>query len=87
MSRKGQGLPMQTIVIAILVILVLGFLSYILVAKGIGPFSKALAECTEKGGVCKKSPCNPTTEIKSFAGCFDADNEFQKENVCCLSLT
>ena len=89
MKTKAQGLPMNTIIIAVLVLAVLGFVGYMLAAKGIGPFAKGLGECKDKGGECKES-CTAGMEIKSFKGCYtktDGKDDYKKDWVCCIPVT
>ncbi len=50
-SKKGQGLPLNTIVIAAIVLIVMVVLIYIFVG-GMGQTTEKLQSCTEKGGTC-----------------------------------
>ncbi len=50
-SKKGQGLPMNTIVIAALVLVVLVVLIMIFTGR-MGGFTRSIQDCAEKGGEC-----------------------------------
>ena len=96
MNKKAQGMSLQTVIIAVLLLILLGFLIYILVSKGIVPFTKGLGQCNERGGQCKES-CS-SDEIRSFAGCYIEEGEtskegsstketYKKEYICCIPVT
>ena len=80
---------MQTIIIAVLVLLVLGILAYLLIAKGFNPFTRGLGQCKEKGGNCIQlngQTCeqkDPNYPVYGFKGCY-AGNQYQKDYVCCF---
>ncbi len=52
--KKGQGLPMNTIVIAAIVLIVMVVLIYIFVG-GMSQTTTKLGSCAEKGGRCSAS--------------------------------
>ncbi len=53
-SKRGQGLPMNTIVIAAIVLIVMVVLIYIFVGS-MGQTTQKLQSCTEKGGHCSRT--------------------------------
>ena len=53
-AKKGQGLPLNTIIIAILVMTVLVVLIVVL-TNGIGKFSFGLGDCETQSGQCMDS--------------------------------
>ncbi len=65
MNKKAQGLPINTIIIAILALLVFVVIFMIFTGK-IRVFGGELASCTGKGGFCTSSDCYSgyQTEIK-----------------------
>ena len=94
MKRKAQGLPMQTIIIAVLVLLVLGIMAFFLI-KGTGKFTRGVGECTEKGGKCDDlldKTCqekDPNYPIYGFKGCYvkeSANDVYKENNICCLKI-
>ena len=50
-SKKGQGLPMNTIVIAAIVLIVMVVLILIFTGR-MGGFTQDIQQCTAKGGEC-----------------------------------
>ena len=76
---------MQTIIIAVLVLLVLGILAYFLI-QGAGRFTRGVGECKEKGGECLPS-CQPANQIQLFRGCYvqeGGEDVYKEDNVCCI---
>jgi len=72
-NKKAEGLTLETIVIAVLVLIVLAILIYIFSSK-MGGVQSGLESCNEKGGVCEKTDsakfnaCNgPTMSSKDDA--------------------
>lgn len=78
MSKKAQGLPINTIIIAILALAVFVIIFLIFTGK-IRVFGGELASCTGKGGFCTASDCYSgyQSEIKQ-TDC--------KDQKCCLSV-
>lgn len=58
--KKAQGLPLNTIVIAVLVLLILVVL-IIIFGKYIGGFAKGVKSCESSGGEGCFNNCNPET--------------------------
>ncbi|MBW3001721.1 hypothetical protein KY338_01005 [Candidatus Woesearchaeota archaeon] len=56
MNKKAQGLPITTIIIAILALLVLVVIILIFTGK-VRVFGGELVSCTGKGGFCTKESC------------------------------
>jgi hypothetical protein len=90
-STKGQGMPLNVIIIAVICLLVLIVLIFIFTGKT-GQFSKGVDTCASRGGVCQTSAetCNgPTLKVgtSSNAGevSCDLDNDGVQDGVrCCL---
>lgn len=77
MDKKAQGLPLNTIVIAVLVLLVLVVLIYVF-SDQIRDFVLGIKSCSLKGGSCRQS-CNPG-EFEVDAKCASDNNQAR---VCC----
>ena len=77
-SKRGQGLPMNTIVIAAIVLVVMVVLIYIFVG-GMSQTTNKLGSCEEKGGECLES-CPTTHQNIGELNCKDEDK------VCCLPV-
>jgi len=62
-SKKGQGLPMNTIVIAAIVLIVLVVIIMIFTGS-MGSFTGKIGNCAERGCVCRASTqCADETEV------------------------
>ena len=83
--QKAQGLPMNTIIIAVILLLLLVVVIYIFSAKGIGPFSRGLGDCVNKGGSCKVSCSKDEASVST--GCYDESGEFQDMYFCCVPFS
>jgi len=77
-NKKAQGLPLNTIVIAVLVLLVLVVLIYVF-SDQIRDFVLGVKSCSLKGGSCKPY-CNPG-EFEVDAKC--AADSSNAVRVCC----
>jgi hypothetical protein len=75
-SKKSQGLSLQTVIIAILCLVVLAIIIYIFSDK-IGGVGESLSGCSDKGGSCESSCNGPSITTKD---CQD------KGQVCCIPL-
>ena len=82
-TKKGQGLSLNTVVIAAMVILVLIVVA-IIVIRSSGTFANNTGGCSNQGGVCKSSGVcdsgyflNPTLS----ASC---RNEGDTRTACCM---
>lgn len=51
MAKRGQGLPVNLLIIFILALVVLGLLSYFIFREG-GAFGKGIAKCESRAGTC-----------------------------------
>jgi len=81
-SKRGQGLPMNTIVIAAIVLVVLVVLIMIFTGS-MGQFTGKLKDCNQNGGICQKDPCSADqVEIKR-TNCKDIDSD---KPYCCITL-
>jgi hypothetical protein len=79
-QKKGQGLPVNVIIIAVVGLVVLFVLIAIFV-KFSGSAQDNLGDCKNKGGVCRDS-CVPDKEVKVFlpGGCKETNN------ICCVKV-
>ena len=80
LKKRGQGLPLNTIVIAVIVLIVLAVVIFIFSTR-IGLFGGEISSCEQKGGECKaRIDCNlQTSTILTGFECKDS-------KVCCLSV-
>jgi len=83
---KAQGLPITTIILAIIAIFVLVIVIYLAGSK-LGQFGANVDSCSQKGGVCSQTlpgnSCGGNTPIR-FIG-----TECEKtspDNHCCIPL-
>ncbi|MBA3064860.1 hypothetical protein FP803_05475 [Candidatus Woesearchaeota archaeon] len=65
-SKKGQSLPMNTIVIAAIVLIVLVVIIMIFTGR-MGGFTHSVQDCVEQGGECVAA-CNINEGILPIAG-------------------
>ncbi len=79
MKNKGQGLTLDTIVIAALVVIVLVVLILIFTGN-LGPFSKSASGCTERGGQCLDACGTGQIKLTLATGCTETG-----KTVCCIS--
>ena len=81
-SKKAQGLPMNTIVIAAIVLVVLVVLIMIFTGS-IGKWRQDIEEkpCTEVGGECQDPPCDIA------AGSMPTRGKCDPGKVCCIKTT
>lgn len=81
--KKAQGLPMNTIVIAAIVLVVLVVLIMIFTGS-IGKWRQDIEEkpCTEVGGTCDTTP-----PCDIVAGWMPTRGECPKGQVCCIETT
>jgi hypothetical protein len=56
-DRKAQGLPINTIIIAILAVAVLFVILFVFFRKG-GEFTQATSDCVAQGGECVSGGCS-----------------------------
>lgn len=85
-NKKSQGLPINTIIIAVIALAVLIVLLVIL-TRGIGKTSENLGSCITKGGICAddsklKGTCGGEYPIP-FIVSGDCRNTKPK-NLCCI---
>ena len=76
-SKRGQGLPMNTIVIAALVLVVMVVLILIFTGR-MGGFTQDIQQCTAKGGECV-----------GIGGCTQGniiDGKCPGTDVCCVKI-
>ena len=76
-SKKGQGLPMNTIVIAAIVLVVMVVLILIFTGR-MGGFTQDIQQCTAKGGECVTTGCTQGNIIEGK--CSEAGE------VCCVKI-
>jgi hypothetical protein len=63
-SKKGQGLSLNTIIIAILVLIVLVVIVLIFTGYFSRIFAPGVQSCTAKGGVCQALGADSATQCK-----------------------
>ena len=91
-SKRGQGLPMNTIVIAAIVLIVMVVLIYIFVG-GMSQTTTKLGSCAEKGGRCSASiNCNELGDnwvsIGKAKSCEAESEEYDTETpYCCVPIS
>ena len=67
--KKAQGLSLQTVIIAILLLVVLAILIYIFSSK-IGGIDSSLDSCEGQGGKCNQASCfGPTIKAEDCEDC------------------
>lgn len=74
MNKRGVEMSLQTVVIAVILLLIAALLIYMVSSK-LGAFNNAIQDCTSKGGSCMES-CQPGT----FPTGVCSDGE-----ICCAS--
>ena len=77
-KKKAQGLSLNTIIIAALVIMVLVILALVFTGQ-MGSFGTSTKSCAAKGGQCKEAPC-PEGESSPLLG----GGECPEDQVCCV---
>ena len=83
MNKKGQGLPLNTIIIAIIVIVVLVVIILIFTGQ-INIFQRTANACLARGGFCSADACAPGTELTA-GNAYCADSTDNRPN-CCRGL-
>jgi Na+-driven multidrug efflux pump len=91
MDKRGQGLTLNTIVIAALVLIVLIVLILIFTGN-LTNFVKQSNECVSQGGKCYSGtscPTSPPTTLKYGAVCPEKKDASgaKIDQVCCVGLT
>lgn len=74
-NRKSQGLPLNTIIVAVLVLIVLVVIVLIFTGK-MGFFRKSIEDCESKGGV------ESITPDKDGFACY----KLEENKYCCIQL-
>ena len=83
-SKRGQGLPMNTIVIAAIVLIVMVVLIYIFVGS-MAQTTERLQDCADKGGQCRANPlCEGEDEVTIGR---TKDCEDKNLPYCCVKTT
>jgi len=77
-SKRGQGLPMNTIVIAAIVLVVMVVLILIFTGR-MGGFTQDIQQCTAKGGECVGT--TECTQGNVIEGKCDKTDE-----ICCVKI-
>ena len=68
-SKQGEGLTLNTIVVAILVLLVLAVVAYIFVVK-LNVFKIGIdTSCAGNGGICQAQPCSTSASYVNPSDC------------------
>jgi hypothetical protein len=81
--QKKSELAFNTIIVAVLALVVLSVLVYFLMSRTT-LFQRGIGDCEAKGGECKES-CSGDKPISAFKGCY-VNNEFQEDYSCCVSV-
>ena len=79
---KKASLSLETVVVAVIVILVLASLSYILISKGINPFARSVTEC--RGQCMKECEGQFPIAISSKGVCVDSSGSRYEDKYCCI---
>jgi hypothetical protein len=82
--KKAQGLSMNTIIIAALVLLVLVVLAIIFGTRS-RAFNQGQSSCISKGGYCNKDPCGAAPTISSRGDSPDCRDK--NMDYCCFDLS
>lgn len=85
MQRKGQGLSMNTIVIAAIALLVLVVVAVIFMQQ-MGVFNVKSKECSSLGGECHTGSCMEDYVPSPNGVCYDGAGEKDPLLVCCNPL-
>jgi len=80
MQKKSQ-LTFNTIIIAVIALVVLSVLIYLLLSRT-ALFKRGIGDCEAKGGECKES-CPADKPISAFKGCY-VGNEYKEDYNCCI---
>ena len=82
--RKGQGLSLQTVIVAALVLLVLIILIAIFTGR-MSLFGQSASECETKGGICQK-PIND--DVRCGPGMVELTGSDckEKDKICCKQI-
>ena len=82
--KKGQGISINTIIIAAIALLVLVVLSVIFLGRT-GIFAREVTDCENKGGQCFVGPCSSgLTEFRAHRCPKTSEGAFQR---CCIPVT
>ncbi|MBU0756462.1 MAG: hypothetical protein KKF44_00215 [Nanoarchaeota archaeon] len=89
MSKKAQGLSVNTIIVAALALLVLVVIALIFTGK-IQLFTSSSDECTNNGGICVTDEIDlETGQLKYCSGSYDkveSGFDCSEDFVCCRKL-
>jgi len=80
--RKGQGLSLGFIIVAIIGVAVLVVVLFAF-NKGFDAFSADTLSCQGKGGRCQEEPCDPETQVEFFRTDCDENEELTH---CCKTV-
>lgn len=81
---KGQGLPISTIILAVIGLFVLAVVIYMAGSK-LGAFGKGTTSCEQRGGECFQ-PSKPSTCLGKQMVPVTGTN-CEPDGICCLNLT
>ncbi len=85
MNKKAQGLSLNTIIIAALVLLVLVILAVIFTGR-MGKWGSETSNCEKQGGSCIEECGEGLTQHPTWK-CYDADNKVDPDMQCCLTVS
>lgn len=85
-NKRGQGLPINVIIIAALALIVLVVIAAVFTGR-FKIFSESLDSCSTKQGECKKG-CEPNVEaVIRSAKCPETPKEKEDgKNTCCIRV-
>lgn len=81
-NKKGQGLSMNTIIIAVLALLVLAVLTFALF-RYVGSTTNSLDSCVDKGGNVGSDGCTSLQDCNSRNGINLGSQFCDGNDVCC----
>ncbi|MBC8444231.1 hypothetical protein H8D83_01465 [Candidatus Woesearchaeota archaeon] len=85
MDKKAQGLSLNTIIIAALVLLVLVILAVIFTGR-MGQWGTETNNCEKQGGICTEE-CGDGFTQHPIWKCYDSDNKVDPDMSCCLTAS
>jgi len=85
MKKRGQGLSMDTIVIAAIALLVLVILALIFTGK-IGKTRVEMDKCDTQGGKCVATAVECSSEYQKVVSSYSCPDIDGQKQLCCVSI-
>jgi hypothetical protein len=90
MSKKGESLSLNVIIVAALALLVLVILTFVFMGR-MNPFSKDIKNCETLGGVCYPGTSCPQDQglipdKRSGVHCLYSDGSIRNDQICCMRM-